>query len=368
MTEMRPIRTGASLLERAAKVYDFGSAFQSVPAVDDMPAPPLREPVPEPVAEDPPLPFEALPVAMPRVEAAYVEPAIEDDDIDADDIDAAPDPELDFGDDFDFEAPMAFIRSQIETPAPRALAAPVNVVIDRDHLAANGLLVPGAPVGPLAEEFRLIKRQLLNTARAIKANQGYHARMILVCSANPGDGKTYCAANLALSLAAERDTEVLLVDADFAKPDVHRRLGVADGPGLLDALADQHAEIEDYVVPTDVPQLSLLRAGGPSHHDTELLASDRTSELLDALMAADPRRIIVFDSPPVLAASPAATLAHHVGQVMMVVRADRTSEGDLRQAIGLLDGCEHIQLVLNAVSFKPGGPRFGSYYGQETPA
>ena len=80
---------------------------------------------------------------------------------------------------------------------------------------------------------------------------------------------------------------------------------------------------------------------------------------------ADPRRIVIFDSPPALAASPASVLAAHVGQVMMVVRADATGESDLREAVQLLDGCDHLQLVLNAVSYTPGGARFGSYYGQE---
>jgi protein-tyrosine kinase len=83
------------------------------------------------------------------------------------------------------------------------------------------------------------------------------------------------------------------------------------------------------------------------------------------LLEADPKRLVIFDSPPALAASPASALANHAGQVMLVVRADRTNEGDLREAVALLDGCEHIQLVLNAVTFAPGGRRFGSYYGQE---
>ena len=96
-----------------------------------------------------------------------------------------------------------------------------------------------------------------------------------------------------------------------------------------------------------------------------MLASARTGELIEALLAADPKRLVIFDSPPALAASPASVLANHAGQVMLVVRADRTSEGDLREAVALLDGCEHIQLVLNAVTFAPGGRRFGSYYGQE---
>ena len=161
---------------------------------------------------------------------------------------------------------------------------------------------------------------------------------------------------------------MLLIDADFAKPDVMQRLGLAEGPGLLDVLADPDMDVERCIVRTDIPQLSLLSCGTKSHGDTELLASRRTGEVIAALLAADDRRILVFDSPPALAASPASVLAHLVGQVMLVVRADRTSDADLRAAVSLLDGCEHIQLVLNAVAFAPGGRRFGSYYGQQEDA
>ncbi len=238
--------------------------------------------------------------------------------------------------------------------------------IDRGLLAESGMIVPGAPVGPLAEEFRLVKRQLFVTRqRVADGGEPDKARLLLVCSARPGDGKTFCAINLALSVAAERDTEVLLVDADVAKPDIGRRLGLADAPGLLDALADASIDPESLVIHTDVPHLSVLPTGAKTAADTELLASARTRAVIARLLAANPRRMIIFDSPPALAASPAAVLAMLVGQVMMVVRADRTPEAELARAVSQLDGCDDIGLVLNAVSFVPGGARFGSYYGQE---
>jgi exopolysaccharide/PEP-CTERM locus tyrosine autokinase len=254
-----------------------------------------------------------------------------------------------------------------EAPARPQPASPAQdrpmVPIDRNRLAAAGMLVPGGPITPLAEEFRMVKRQLLLTARGVAGVDADRARMILVCSAQPDEGKTFCAINLALSMAAEKDVEILLVDADFAKPDVSKRLGMGEGPGLLDALAGQ-IDVEACIVDTDVPQLAILPAGTRSVSDTELLASDGARAMLDRLAAANPRRIVIFDSPPALAASPASVLALHVGQTMMVVRADRTSEEDLRAAVAALDGCEHIQLVLNAVSFQPSGRRFGSYYAQ----
>jgi protein-tyrosine kinase len=252
-------------------------------------------------------------------------------------------------------------------PALPEWAAPTGIAaIDRVMLAQKGMLVPGAPIGALAEEFRLIKRQLLLNAREVADGPlGQRARTILVGSGKPGDGKTYCAVNLAISLAAERDVEILLVDGDFAKPDVMKTLGVEDSVGFMDILADPTLNPEGCIVRTDVPQLSLLPSGQRTTSDTELLASRRTEEVIDALLAANPKRMIVFDTPPALAASPASVLALLIGQVMLVVRADRTTEADVREAVGLLGGCERISLVLNAVSYQPGGGRFGSYYGQE---
>lgn len=352
MTEMKPVRRG-SLLERAAAVYDFGSAFN--PADTGTSASGPVESSVDPI----PMPLETLaePEAFAPIAPMY--------GVDPVDIEPADRIAASWEADAKITRPVDVAAPPVVSPRLQPVADGA-VMIDRERLAMQGMLVPGAAVSTLAEEFRLVKRQLLNTARAIRSEAGDRARMILVSSASPNDGKTFCAINLALSLAAERDMEVLLVDADVAKPDVLKQLGVAERPGLLDALALPGSRIEDYVVATDVPQLSLLPAGARSNQDTELIASDRARELLADLIVANPRRLIVFDSPPVLAASPAATLAHQVGQVMMVVRADKTSENDLRDAVALLDGCEHIQLILNAVSFAPGSRRFGTYYAQES--
>ncbi|HEX8486315.1 AAA family ATPase [Sphingomonas sp.] len=308
-----------SLLERAAQVYDFGEH--------------ARARAVQPTAVD-----------------AWAAPAV---------ADALPD-----------TIPAEFrARPAVDAAVPEEYRAPAEgepAHIDRLMLAERGMIVPGAPVGPLAEEFRLVKRQLLITRERIAGSTTPDkARSILVCSARPGEGKTFCSINLALSLAAERDTEVLLIDADFAKPDIMAQFGLDDSLGLLDAIADPALDPESLVVETDVPHLSILPAGSPIATDTELLASARTRAVIARLLAANPRRLLIFDSPPALAASPASVLAMLVGQVMLVVRADTTPEDELRDAVSLLDGCDHIALVLNAVSFVPGGARFGTYYGQE---
>lgn len=236
--------------------------------------------------------------------------------------------------------------------------------IDRKHLREQCLIEPEGPVTGLLEEFRIVKRQLLMTAAESRAGRGSpHGERILVCSAHPGEGKTFCAVNLALSMAAEKDTEVLLVDADFAKPSVLSSLGLPGGRGLMDALADPDIPVEDCIIGTDIAGLFVLPAGNSTGHDTEHLAAAHTSQVLDRLTWQAPNRLVIFDSPPVLAASPASELAHHVGQALMVVRADQTGEAALRDAVSILAGCDDIKLLLNCTRFSPTGRRFGSYYG-----
>lgn len=350
-------RNDESLIERAAKVYDFGAHLR-------------RHDAPSSSSVQPPATTIVDPVVPATVGAA--EPAVADQtDQTLDLIKAAP-PAPEGAETLSPEAAATLaaippeLRAGAEPQTEGEILPPGFARIDRVMLAEKGMLVPGAPIGALAEEFRLVKRQLLLNMRTIgNGPLGQRSRTILVGSGKPGDGKTFCAINLAISLAAERDLEVLLVDGDFAKPDVMVSLGIGDSTGFLDILGDPSINPEDCVIQTDVPQLSLLPAGGASHADTELLASARTGKVIDRLLAANPRRIIVFDSPPALAASPASVLALLVGQVMLVVRADRTTESDVRQAVNRLDGCEHISLVLNAVSYEAGSDRFGSYYGQE---
>jgi protein-tyrosine kinase len=244
-------------------------------------------------------------------------------------------------------------------PAPRAVAfCGPFAAVDRDHLRAAGLIVPEDTVTGLLEEFRIVKRELLADARASDTPL---SRRILVCSPHPGEGKTYCATNLAIALAAERDLEVLLVDADVVRPSITARLGIEAEQGLMDALADPSIRPESLVIATDIDGLFVLPAGTASSRDAELLASVRTAELLERLTQGAPNRILIFDTPPALAASPAAELAQHVGQALLVARADETSRAALEDAQQLLSACGDIKLLLNAARYSPSGRRFGTY-------
>ena len=261
--------------------------------------------------------------------------------------------------------PPVSVRSNV--PAP--VAMPVRFrgerhPINRQNLRDQGLIVPEGSVTGLLEEFRIVKRTLLyNASQLGQQGMGPASQRILICSPHPGEGKSYTSVNLALAIAAEKESEVLLVDADFAKPSVLSMLGLPGGRGLMDALADPEIDVADCVIGTDISGLWVLPAGNATTSDSEYLSSSRTAAVFDRLTQGAPHRIIIFDSPPALAASPAAELAKYAGQSVLIARADRTGQGALEDAVSLLSACPNIQLLLNAVHFSPSGRRFGSYYG-----
>lgn len=271
------------------------------------------------------------------------------------------------------EEPVA-VAAPVAAPAPRnepVVGAPVQFggakhKVNRKALAEQGFIEPEGGVTTIFEEFRIIKRKLLLGVRESLAGRApANGQRVLVCSPHPGEGKSFCATNLALAMAAEKDTEVVLVDADFAKPSVAGLLGLPDGlPGLMDVLSNPVLKVEDLVLPTDIAGLFVLPAGSRTSVDSEYLASARTAEVLDRLTRDAPRRMLVFDSPPALAASPAAELAQHVGQVVLVARADVTGRSALEDAISLLSTEAELYLLLNGTRFSPSGRRFGAYYSQ----
>jgi protein-tyrosine kinase len=345
MNQHSPLKR-PSLVERAAEIYDFNAAIRG------------PWPAPHAVEDGPTRTFDAPADAAerPRKRKQPLVLSAPDPDADAMLLDAP-------GTDFDTAAPLELaFPAPPEAPAQTVPAPSRFGTVDREGLLALGYILPDAPVTALAEEFRIIKRQLLLKVSGGSQVAADKRQTILVCSAQPDEGKTFCALNLALSLAAERDVEVLLVDADVAKPEVVKLLGLEDGPGLIDAIAEPDADVNAFVIGTDIPGLSVLPAGRRVNNVTELLASGRTRQVLADLTRRHPRRVVIFDSPPALMASPASVLAFHVGQVLLVVRADETTEANLKEAVSLLSACEHLNLMLNAAGVAATSRRFG-YYG-----
>ena len=347
MNKHSTLKASGSLLERAAEMYDFGSSLRGDAVAAE---PEAAEASQAPAAA----PAEAKavrrkqPIILAEPEAAAEEAPLLLEEA------AAPEP-----------APQPQAPARAFTDTNREKAPPHSGrhgKVDRQALREGGFIMPDAPVTGLAEEFRIIKRQLLQAASGKTGIAPDKRQSILVCSPSPDDGKTFCAVNLALSLATEKQVEVLLIDADFSKPEILSILGLEGSEGLMDAIADPSADPESFVIQTDIERLSVLPAGRQTNNVSEMLAAEHTRNVLDALTQR-PNRIVVFDSPPALMASPASVLASKVGQVVMVVRADKTKETDLREAIGLLSGCDHVSLMLNGAGFTASGRRFGSYYG-----
>ncbi len=253
-------------------------------------------------------------------------------------------------------------------PVPSEPAEPVITLtgpkkgIVRSLLREQGLIDPDGGASTLLEEFRIVKRQVLSAA---KADATPHGRRVLVCSPHSNEGKTFCALNLAIALSGERDMEVLLVDADFGKPSIMRKLGLDAAKGFMDVLADPAAQVEDFIIGTDIPGLWVLPAGERTGRDSEYLSSERTQAVLDRLTLGARNRILIFDSPPTLEATPAAELAKHVGQALLVARADMSGRASLEDAVDLLSACPDIKLLFNDATFSPSGRKFGSYYGYE---
>ena len=243
-------------------------------------------------------------------------------------------------------AEAALARKQSRRPPVGAARPTITATLDLHALESSGHLVPGQHRTPLAEEFRQVKRPLLTVARG-KGPESRRQTLIMVTSALSGEGKTFCAINLAMSMAAEIDWSVLLVDADVVQPDLLQRLGVPPMPGLLDLLADPTFELSQVLAGTNVPKLSILSAGTPNAMSTELLASEAMERLLASMAEDHPDRVVIFDAPPLLLTSEAQVLASRVGQVVMVVEAGRTPRQALAQAFAQLEACPVVMPLLN---------------------
>ncbi len=220
------------------------------------------------------------------------------------------------------------------------------ISIDRAALEAAGFLPERVQLRRIADQYRQIKRPLLDQVRKLKAARARDAQLIMMASALSGDGKTFTSVNLALSLAREKDFTALLIDADVAKPHVSKLFGAEKERGLLDALLDERLDVETLVLPTDVPGLSILPAGKQNESATELLGSARMLKMIERLATYDPRRVMLLDSPPLLLSSESQTIVQLVGQIVMVVRAGVTPQRAVQEALGFV-GDKPLGFVLN---------------------
>ena len=246
-----------------------------------------------------------------------------------------------------------------------------RVDINFEALAAAGILVPNAPRSLLGDQFRVVKRPLIRNVMGKGASKLVNGNLIMITSALAGEGKSFTAVNLAMSIATERDHTVMLVDADVARPSISRMLGLVSGsepgygPGLLDVL-DGSVEMSTALLKTNIDKLTVLPSGTQHSRATELLASDAMTRMLVEMGLRYPDRIIIFDSPPLLLTTEARVLATHMGQIVVVVQAEKTLQADVKSALATIESCPVRLLLLNRAQAKAeGGYGYGYGYGRD---
>ncbi|MFP4601886.1 MAG: XrtA-associated tyrosine autokinase [Halochromatium sp.] len=267
------------------------------------------------------------------------------------------------------DAPSAAAEPQGARTPPTPQASPedededqdrgARVTIDLARLKAEGCVTPDGDRSRVAEEFRIIKRPLLENAFGRTALLVEQGNLIMVTSSLPGEGKTFTTVNLAMSIAMEMDKTVLLVDADVGRARVHKMLNIPMGPGLIDLMVDPSLDVGDVMLRTNIPKLRIIPMGKFHPHANELLASGDMQRLLHEMASRYEDRVILFDSPPLLVTSEAVVLSNLVGQIVFVVEAQRSLQHSVKDALGLLDASKPIGLVLNKTRHLGGDYYYG---------
>ncbi|MCU7868277.1 MAG: XrtA-associated tyrosine autokinase [Candidatus Thiodiazotropha sp. (ex Lucinoma borealis)] len=237
-----------------------------------------------------------------------------------------------------------------------------RIKLDYESLSKIGYIVPHAGNKQLSEEYRIIKRPIIMNALGKGAAPIEHGNLVSISSSLPSEGKTFTALNLALSIATELDSTVLLIDGDVLRFSLSKLLGIENEKGLIDLLEDRQCMVGDVIIQTQIPSLKVISAGNRSEKSTELLASKEMEGLLNEIADRYQDRIIIFDSPPILATSESEVLNQHMGQVLLVVEAGQTPVDAIKDSLTRLDSEKAIGLVLNKSREVKGSNYYGTYY------
>lgn len=336
-----------SIIEKAARRIDKKAEAQAaspaaglpadIPAVieaEAVAAPAVAEPIRATVMAPPPTPApQPAPVAAAAPDAAPV---------------AAPAPapvqELSV-------EPAVVMEAQPAKPRKHSTR---KVELDLNRMRDMGMVTAAGGRTLLVEDFRIIKRPLIKRAFAEPTPGQPPGNLIMITSSVPGEGKTFCAINLAMSIAMELDHTVLLIDADVARPSVLRTLGIPAQRGLMDILLDDKLDLADVMLRTNVDTLSILPAGTSTPRATELLASQTMKAFVYEIANRYPDRIVIFDSPPLLLTSEAHVLASHMGQIVLVVESETTTQHAVKESLRQLEGCSNVNMIYNKTREFPG--------------
>ena len=233
------------------------------------------------------------------------------------------------------------------TPTETLTVEKETITLNGEHLTERGFIFSAKSAHHIQEEFRHIKRKLINNAFGPTSKTLKHSNLIMVSSSNPNEGKTFISINLALSIALEQDKTVLLVDADVLRPSIHRELEFESKQGLLEYLLDEVPSLSDVIYNTSIANLKLIPAGKPHHLTNELLASAKMASLAEELAQRYPDRIVIFDCPPILGVTETPVLSSLVGQAVVVVEESKTKLDNVKKAVAQLNEDIAVGFVMN---------------------
>ena len=253
--------------------------------------------------------------------------------------------------------------AELDSPESTKLTTNKDLVIDFEMLESKGFVALSRKRTLINEEFRSIKRKVLNNAFGGLAKTLHHANLVFVSSSRPNEGKTFTAVNLALSIALEQDKTVLLVDADVLKPSVSKTLEIGANVGLIEYLTGEEKDVSSVIYHTNIENLKVIPAGLPHHLSNELLSSDKMQKLCKEFANRYPDRIVVFDCPPLLGVNETALMAEQCGQGVIVVEEYKSKVSEVKQAVDLLPEKKAVGFVLNKVTNPTETQGYGYYYG-----
>ncbi|MDO6425478.1 XrtA-associated tyrosine autokinase [Thalassotalea sp. 1_MG-2023] len=258
-------------------------------------------------------------------------------------------------------------KKPVDKAAPKNLSTTNILNIDKSGLTTKGYLIDTGARKSIKDEFRQIKRKLLNNAFGVASKMLNHPNLVMISSAKPNEGKTFVAINLALSIALEQDKTVLLVDADVLRPSINRELGVEQTEGLIEFLLDPDKDVSEVIFNTNIDKLKIIPAGNPHHLSNELLASEKMAALANELANRYPDRVVIFDCPPLVGVTETLVLANLMGQALIVVEESKTSIANIKEATESLNEDLAVGLVLNKAirSHKDLYGYYGYGYGEK---
>jgi protein-tyrosine kinase len=208
-------------------------------------------------------------------------------------------------------------------------------------LRKSGVLTPSIPPA-IIEQYNLLRVRVLEAL----SKDGYNS--ILVASPGQGEGKTFTAVNLAVSIAREKTRTVLLIDTDLRRPAVHSYFGLSQEPGLYEHLT-RGVPLSELLINPGTPRLTLLPAGKPEQYPSDFLNAPAMHSFVREVKERYSDRYIIFDSPPLLGFSDALYLSRFADGVIIVVRSQETKEEDLKRSLELVRDHPILGTVLNGV-------------------